>query len=59
MNKQFEKWVKNNCLCYRRLKSPPTDYDSSKEFFYKIDDYQYRVKIQDLPERFKKILFIK
>jgi hypothetical protein len=49
----FETWVLKKFEGQGRVMSgAPENWDKDKEFFYKIDDIQYRIKFADVPKRF-------
>lgn len=55
MIQEFENWVLEN-YPGQLMDSPPDDWDQETEFFYKIKGRQYRIKLKDVPKRFRLVV---
>jgi hypothetical protein len=55
--KGFEQWVLKNYQG-KWMGGFPADWNQEKEFFYKINELQHRIRFQDVPLSFRKLLGI-
>ena len=52
----FERWVLSRYPAEPISDGPPDDWDRANEFFYMIDDSQYRIPIADVPKKFEDVI---